>query len=100
MNNEKIICADGFEMSVQASETHYCTPRKTHAERYEAVEVGYPTPVEGLLMPYCEDPDKPCETVYGYVPVSVVNLVIAKHGGIVRGQAPPGVAYMPAQKFA
>ena len=96
MNREKIICADGFEMSVQASETHYCTPRENHAERYEAVEVGYPMPVEDLLMPYCEDPDKPCETVYGYVPVATVSIILAKHGGVVQGEMPPGIPYLRA----
>ena len=83
-------------MSVQASETHYCSPRVTKADRYEAVEVGYPCPAEDLLMPYCEDPDKPTETVYGYVPVDKVSLVIAKHGGVVRGELPPGIPYLRA----
>ena len=34
--------------------------------------------------------------MYGYVPVSVVTNVIAKHGGIVRGQLPNGVPYLSA----
>ena len=91
LNNEKIICADGFEMSVQASETHYCSPRETGAVRYSAVEVGIPSRLEELLMPYCEDPDMPTDTVYGYVPVDVVTNVIVKHGGMVEGEVPPGV---------
>jgi len=94
--NEKIICADGFEASIQASERHYCTPKVTGADRYDAVEVGFPLPAEDLLMPYCEDPKKPTETVYGYVPVTVVSLILAKHGGIVRGQLPPGIPYLLA----
>ena len=96
MNREKIICADGFEMSVQASKTHYCTPRESGAERYEAVEVGVPWPAEELLMPYCDEPDKPTETVYGYVPVATVSIILAKHGGIVRGALPPGIPYLSA----
>ena len=40
---EEVVCADGFSMSVQASETHYCSPREDGAEKYTAVEVGYPT---------------------------------------------------------
>ena len=39
---QPIICADGFTMSVQASEYHYSTPRRTDAESYTEVEVGYP----------------------------------------------------------
>ena len=96
LNYEKIICADGFEMSVQASKTHYCLPRESGAQRYEAVEVGFPTPAEELLMPYCDEPDKPTETVYGYVPVATVSIILAKHGGIVRGELPPGVPYLSA----
>ena len=97
MNREKIICADGFEMSVQASETHYCIPRESGAARYDAVEVGYPLPAEELLMPYCDEPDKPTETVYGYVPAATVSIILAKHGGIVRGELPPGIPYLSAQ---
>jgi hypothetical protein len=32
---------------------------------------------------------RPTETVYPYVPVSLVTLVIAKHGGMVSGELPP-----------
>ena len=90
--NKSVICADGFRMSVQAHEGGYCSPRINDAERYTAVEVGYPSRVEPLLMPFCEDPNEPTETVYGYVPSHVVTTVIAKHGGMVEGEVPPGVA--------
>ena len=90
--NKSVICADGFSMSVQANHGGYCSPRIDNAERYTAVEVGYPSDIEPLLMPFCEDPDDPTETVYGYVPSHVVTTVIAKHGGMVEGEVPPGVA--------
>lgn len=77
-----IICADGFKMSVQASEYHYCTPRITGAEQYTEVEVGFPSQKEDLLMDYADDCDRPTDTVYGYVPVEVVIAVINKHGGL------------------
>ena len=54
--------------------------------------------VEPLLMPYCEDPDDPTETVYGYVPSQVVTTVIAKHGGMVEGEVPAGVAELKVNK--
>ena len=38
-----------------------------------------------------EEPD-PTESVYANVPASVVALVLAKHGGMVAGEVPPGVA--------
>ena len=92
--NTKIICADGFSMSVQASGTAYCTPRKTGAVRYSEVEIGFPSSREDLLLEYAEDQGNPTETVYGYVPANIVSLVIVKHGGIVEGQLPAGMPYL------
>lgn len=90
--NETIVCADGFSMSVQANAGAYCEPRVTGAERYEAVEIGYPSEREPLLIEWAEDPSEPTNTVYGWVPSERVSLVIAKHGGIVSGEVPVGVA--------
>jgi len=95
--HEKVVCADGFEMSVQAHDGAYCTPRVTDAERYSAVEVGYPSQREELLMQWCEDAETPTATVYGWVPSQTVTLVIAKHGGMVSGSVPPGVAPLQAE---
>tara|TARA_R110002020_G_scaffold409446_1_gene619195 strand:- start:929 stop:1234 length:306 start_codon:yes stop_codon:yes gene_type:complete len=89
---ERVVCADGFTMSVQASEYTYCEPRITGAERYTAVEVGMPSESEPLLMHWAEDEAHPTTTVYGWVPSERVALVIAKHGGMVSGELPPGVA--------
>ena len=89
--NEYVVCADGFRMSVQANENAYCEPRRDHQEKYVLVEIGFPSEEEALIMPWCEEPKKPAETVYGYVPVDVVTNVIVKHGGMVSGEVPPGV---------
>lgn len=77
-------CSDGFNLSVQAHYGSYCQPRESWADEYSSVEVGYPSEREDLLMPYVEDADRPTDTVYGYVPVSVIEQVIAKHGGLVE----------------
>ena len=89
--NKRVICADGFEMSVQAHQTAYCSPRIDNAEKYTSVEIGFPSEVEPMLMEYCDEPGAPLDTVYGYVPVQTVTNVIAKHGGIMSGEVPPGV---------
>lgn len=89
--NAKVVCADGFEMSVQAHQGAYCSPRLNNADRYKEVEVGFPSIEEPMLMEWCEEPHQPTDTVYGYVPVQVVTNVIAKHGGIVEGDVPAGV---------
>ena len=79
-------CKDGFSISVQASEIHYCSPRVNGDVIYDNVELGFPNAEEGLIAEYAEDPDKPTNTVYGYVPVEIVNQLIEKHGGIVCDQ--------------
>lgn len=84
----RIKCADGFTMSVQAGETHYCEPR-TDTGPYRSVEVGYPSSKEDLLMEYAEMPDQPTKTVYGWVPSETIWDVILKHGGRVEGDLPP-----------
>jgi hypothetical protein len=89
---QAVICADGFTMSVQASQTAYCTPRSDSASEYTEVEIGYPSRPESLLMEWAESPDSPTDSVYAWVPVERVSLVLAKHGGIVEGEVPPGVA--------
>ena len=86
---EVVICKDNFRMSVQASRNHYCHPKENGIDiSYTSVEIGFPTEKEDLLMDWAEDGDKPTETVYGYVPVSVVIDVIEKHGGVSSGQLP------------
>ena len=90
--NKKIICKDGFTMSVQANEGAYCNPRINEANKYIQVEIGFPSQREELIIEWAEDQDQPTDTVYGYVPIHVVNSVIAKHGGMVSGEVPNGVA--------
>ena len=87
----RIICADGFTVSVQASSYHYCSPRTDVALAYGAVEVGFPSQPEELLEPHMEgdDGDDPTKAIYPYTPANVVLQVIAKHGGMVDGQLPP-----------
>ena len=77
----RIICNDGFSMSVQGSEYHYCSPRKNKNEYYE-MEIGFPSKREQLILNYAEQKHKPKKTVYGYVPVNLIDEVIKKHGGI------------------
>ena len=57
--NKTIVCKDGFSMSVQANETAYCEPRIDNAEKYTAVEIGFPNWPEPLLMEWAEDPKAP-----------------------------------------
>lgn len=88
---ETVVCADGFTMSVQANRTAYSSPRNDIGP-YETVEVGYPSQPEEIIAGYAEESEKQTNTVYPYVPSHLVSLVIAKHGGMISGEVPDGVA--------
>lgn len=75
-------CADGYRISIQASENHYCSPRLNGLHEYDEVELGFPTAADELINDYAEDPEDYTKTVYGYVPVDVVDQLLKKHGGI------------------
>ena len=85
----KIVCSDGFEMSVQVGSSLYSTPKKV-AKRYSAVEIGFPSEHEPLIEEFAEtfykddgeDVTDYTDTVYPYVPVKIVDKVLKKHGGI------------------
>lgn len=80
----RISCLDGFNVSVQASAMHYSTPQyTTRYGNYSRYEIGFPSQDEPLLEPYAERYESGNETgVYPYVPRSVVEQIISKHGGI------------------
>lgn len=78
----RLMCGDGFTISIQANGFAYCLPRKWEGP-YTHVECGFPSSEESDLMEYAEDPSDPTGTVYGYVPVEIVKSVLKKHGGVV-----------------
>jgi hypothetical protein len=71
-----ISCQDGFQMSVQASESHYCEPKQNHGP-WSKVEIGYPKPYEPALEQWHD-----MDNIYVFVPIEVVCEVIEKHGGV------------------
>lgn len=91
-----IILNDGHAISIQASLTHYCEPRRNpwfSSDTYQKMEVGFPTFIDPDLdewaetMPIFDDngemTDEEEKTgVYGWVPVDILQKVIDKHGGI------------------
>jgi|TARA_R110001583_G_scaffold21333_5_gene81044 hypothetical protein len=85
---KKAVCADGFSVSIQASETNYCSPRNNSGP-YIMVELGYPSEKDPIILPYAEDSGDPTGTVYGYVPSAIVLECLDSHGGWVSGEIPP-----------
>lgn len=79
------VCADGFNLSIQASSMHYCKPGKDLQDGdYSKVELSNLSETVEEFLPYAENEARPLFTVYGYVPVETVDAVLAKHGGIVN----------------
>ena len=79
------VCADGFNLSIQASSMHYCIPNEDLSDgNYSKVELSYLSEEVEEFLPYAENEARPLFTVYGYVPIETVNAVLAKHGGIVN----------------
>lgn len=102
-DNSRITCTDGFSLSVIAGGGTYCRPRPTlsiggrvrrpdnlsdvssaYTGPFTAVEVGFPSDRPepwGQWREYCENPEDPTDTVYGFVPVELVRALIESHGG-------------------
>ncbi len=78
----RITCKSGLTLSVQASSSAYCDPREDSGP-YLSVEVGFPSRKIEEIMEYAEDHDYPTETVYGWVPIQLVEKVINDNGGIL-----------------
>ena len=81
-----IICKDGFRMSVQVGRGMNSIPKHIisdeeweNGKRYICVECGVLNAEEKLLEQYAEEP---LATIYAYVPVEVIDLIIQKHGGM------------------
>lgn len=77
----RLVCADGFSVSVQASATHYCTPCD-NVGPYRSVEVAYPSEaLPDLWAPFRDDPSEPLG-IHANVPIENVLFLIAAHGGL------------------
>ncbi len=78
----RITCADGLSISIQAGRSAYCSPRDNRGGWW-AFEAGFPSEVPSdELLSFAENRDNPTETVYGYVPISVLQAELDMHGGI------------------
>lgn len=77
--------ADGVTVSVQGHYGAYSMPRDDFADRYSRVECGFPSERIEELIPYIDGDaatSDPLKSIYGYVPVEVVEAIIKSHGGL------------------
>lgn len=83
-NCKWLLLADGTELSIQASDYHYASPRKKlHYSQYTHFEIGFPNREIPEILAYAEQPECPTDTVYGYVPKEIIEEFISKAGGVV-----------------
>jgi len=84
-NCERLLFADGNSISVQASSFHYCSPRTdcNSYNDYKAFEVGFPSRHFHNLDAFQDGPGDPLDSVYGWVPDTVIELIVKECGGIV-----------------
>lgn len=84
---KRLVCKDGTTLSVQASDSHWCSPRSSYVNDYTddieffdyySVEVWcVSADVPDSWSDYGDD-DNP----YAYIPVTLVEKFIDSHGGI------------------
>ena len=89
----KVICADGYRISIQASSAHRCTPKETNAVKYNSVEV-LVYEFDELLAEYIDDNNHSnniggMHMIGSYVPSELVIKLLKKHGGAIQGEIPP-----------
>lgn len=80
-NVPRVECEDGFAVSIQASHTHYCTPRDSTGP-WSEVELGFPSRRTPSLREYRDGPPPDQGNVFGYVPIEAVAKLLIRHGGI------------------
>lgn len=78
----KLICKDGFSLSIQAGYGMASSPKISFAESYTDVEVGACSLYEPLFEDYGSSEPFTSLPIYSYVPVKLVEQIILKHGGI------------------
>lgn len=80
MNRTPLLLEDGTILSVQASSSHYCSPKSDNPDKgYGSVEIMIYKDAEGYNN----------NTSEGWVTPSRVLELIAEHGGVIGGQLPP-----------
>lgn len=86
----KIVANDGFSVSLQIHNGNYCSSNNGYRElghTMEEVEFGFPSMNEELMFQYSEmwsdnENDFDVTNTVGRIPISIMEEVFAKHGGI------------------
>jgi hypothetical protein len=82
-NYERVVCADGFSISIQAGNGKYSVPR-FEASAYTQLELGFPNRPCPFIYEYAEDKEDYTETIYPYVPSKIVDTIGSRLKNIAR----------------
>lgn len=82
--SKRVELNSGLTLSIQASEYHYCEPRKNLDDKsmYTAFEIGFPSEEIELIASFAQDRGDLTGTVYPYIPRNIVETIISDNGGI------------------
>jgi len=86
----RVFAKDGFNVSLQIHNGNYCSSENGYRKMghtMQEVEFGFPSENEILLHPYAEcfsenDIDFDCMGGVGSIPISALETIFEKHGGI------------------
>lgn len=81
----RIYCKDGFNISIQIHESNYAGSEngiRTYGMDWKLVEWGFPSQEIDAKKYKAFDPDHTMDTVGGYVPIKLMEELIAEHGGL------------------
>jgi hypothetical protein len=79
---------NGMSVSIQASDSHYSSPRISglDATEYTQFELGYPNfRPPNYILEYAEEKDEPTETVYPYVPYELIQRMLEEMSDVIEG---------------
>ena len=79
--NKCLICKDGFWLSVQGDRDKYSKPREKWCNiyQYDQMEI---LVSEILPTEFTEYQDGEGSRIYGYVPIELIEQILASHGGV------------------
>ena len=81
----RIYCMDGFNISIQVNRGNYCASENGTREfglTWQEVEWGFPSEqIDGVKF-NAEDEDNTMGTVGAFVPMNLIEGLVAEHGGL------------------
>ena len=93
-HNPRVTLASGASLSIQASSSHYCLPREDEGP-YTHYELGFLRGLEAPDLSMLEEYEEPSclgdssgSGIYPYVPMPILEKIIARHWGLRVGRLP------------